>query len=294
MAGEIVANIKKRGGRFLERVETYRSTNEKGQSTKTTVWNPVEDKKTLLVKVKQAMRDVGPEAQEKRLRRREMRRRGQSGSPSHVAGESPNKKPPATPQTSAFSGTNAQSHLNLSMGGASSVHGQLLPPSAISVAGQSLAGLQGFTGLSAADEYMLRLRLEQEAALRQELLLRQQMQQSHGFTGGLPLGLGMRNPLFMLNRESLLEQSIKAAQEEAILQHQMQQRAQMLMQQPPSTLSVLSLPAAISTGAPASRTQPQSSSPQGDLLASILQGKDHTSSEADQEKDPGESVGRDE
>ena len=51
VAGEIIATVKQRGGRFLARVETYRKT---GNSTqKMTIWEPVTDHKTLLVKVKQ-------------------------------------------------------------------------------------------------------------------------------------------------------------------------------------------------------------------------------------------------
>ena len=51
VAGEIIATVKQRGGRFLARVETYRKT---GNSTqKMTIWEPVSDHKTLLVKVKQ-------------------------------------------------------------------------------------------------------------------------------------------------------------------------------------------------------------------------------------------------
>lgn len=74
VAGEIIATIKIRGGRFLERIETYRKTNDAGECKKQTIWQPVEDRKSLLVKVKQLMRDVGPAAQEKRNLRREMRR----------------------------------------------------------------------------------------------------------------------------------------------------------------------------------------------------------------------------
>ena len=74
IAGEIIATIKSRGGRFLERKSVVRKTNKQGETVKITVWEPVEDLKTLLVKVKQLMRDVGPEAQEKRNMRREQRK----------------------------------------------------------------------------------------------------------------------------------------------------------------------------------------------------------------------------
>lgn len=74
IANEIINAARQRGSRFLERVETFRRTNKEGLTTKVTIWQPVNDQKTLLVKVKQLMRDVGPEAQQKRNLRREKRK----------------------------------------------------------------------------------------------------------------------------------------------------------------------------------------------------------------------------
>ena len=63
VAGEIIATVKQRGGRFLSRVEAYHeagNNDNDDETRKVTIWEPVEDRKTLLVKVKQLMRDVGP------------------------------------------------------------------------------------------------------------------------------------------------------------------------------------------------------------------------------------------
>ena len=50
VAGEIIATVHSRGGRFLARVETHGGPQS---MQKRTIWQPVTDRKTLLVKVKQ-------------------------------------------------------------------------------------------------------------------------------------------------------------------------------------------------------------------------------------------------
>jgi hypothetical protein len=74
IAGEIIATVKRRGGRFIQKVEVERLSTANGRLQTVTIWQEVHHHKTLLVKVKQLMRDVGPDAYQKRIMRREMRR----------------------------------------------------------------------------------------------------------------------------------------------------------------------------------------------------------------------------
>jgi len=104
VAGEIIATVKKRGGRFLQRIETCRKVGQDGGTKKVTIWKSVNDRKTLLVKVKQLMRDVGPEAQQKRNMRREMRRQMELGS---IADDSEDEDTAQSSSKIMFKGTGA-------------------------------------------------------------------------------------------------------------------------------------------------------------------------------------------
>ena len=71
---EIIEEIHGRGRRFLVGITTAAEAELFGVPPRTQAWKVVETSKQLLVKVKQLMRDVGPETQEKRKIRRSEKR----------------------------------------------------------------------------------------------------------------------------------------------------------------------------------------------------------------------------
>ena len=259
IAGEIIATVKSRGGRFLERVETFRKTTESGETKKITIWTPVDDRKTLLVKVKQLMRDVGPDAQEKRNQRREQRRqkdveellekKTRSSFQRDSKEESVPKQVPVTKALESLSPPMAPSAgLPIRQVAAASF---LQPSSALQMA--AAAGLQhsSFTGAEvslplhssasfSAGDPLIRLRLEQEAAaafqqeaaLRQEVLLRQRLSQhqpqaSSSSSAAAFGGMGQlhQTSLFGSQRDAaFLQQQLRMAQEEALMQQHLQQQ----------------------------------------------------------------------
>ena len=91
VAVRIVRDIEAGGGRFLRKLEAAAaavgedhpavaasgssSSNAAKQETQSSRWIVVKDHKVILVKVKQLLRDMGPQAQEKRLERQRYRYR---------------------------------------------------------------------------------------------------------------------------------------------------------------------------------------------------------------------------
>ena len=49
IAGEIIDKVKRRGGRFLEKVEVQRLSQKSGTMQNVTVWHEVDHRKTLLL-----------------------------------------------------------------------------------------------------------------------------------------------------------------------------------------------------------------------------------------------------
>ena len=185
VAGEIIATVKRRGGRFLQRVETERESKKTGEMIKMITWEPVEDRKTLLVKVKQLMRDVGPVAQQKRLMRRAIRRQRELDA---LAGESDEesrssaKKSAAGSPLAGSAGTSGLSSLvaaGFSSGVIPGASQQTVLPYAMNVT-PLLPNQQ--VSLAQAQQISLSQRLQQDAAaremasLRQELELRRELQ----------------------------------------------------------------------------------------------------------------------
>jgi hypothetical protein len=75
IAEEIVEKVHARQGRFLRKVEDASELEKLGLSAEQSAWQVVKDRPELLGKVKQLLRDIAPEAKEKRAARRQERRR---------------------------------------------------------------------------------------------------------------------------------------------------------------------------------------------------------------------------
>lgn len=75
IAVEIIATVHSRKGRFLRRVEDAEVLEKAGLPSSTAAWQVVTDRNELLSKVKQLLRDIGPEAKVKRAARRQERKR---------------------------------------------------------------------------------------------------------------------------------------------------------------------------------------------------------------------------
>lgn len=76
VAEEVVDTILQRGGRFLRRMEDETALESKRHAAADTeVYTPVTDKAKLLPKIKQLLRDIGPESRLKRAERRRERKR---------------------------------------------------------------------------------------------------------------------------------------------------------------------------------------------------------------------------
>eukprot|EP00977_Amphora_coffeiformis_P028916 scaffold37869_cov229-Amphora_coffeaeformis.AAC.3 len=187
VAGEIIATVKNRGGRFLQRIETYRKTGPTGGTKKVTIWEPVEDRKTLLVKVKQLMRDVGPAAQEKRNLRREIRRQreldavaGDSGDEDKSESKTKTMAKGARPVTgSPASLPNFHTGMNKSPRGLPSLgQGQMLDYTSPMIQLMPPLHLQH---AGAGDDASIQQRLQQEATARQVASLRQELQMRQEF-----------------------------------------------------------------------------------------------------------------
>ena len=259
IAGEIIATVKRSGGRFLERAESFRKTNQAGESKKVTIWNIVDDRKTLLVKVKQLMRDVGPEAQQKRNQRRELRRQNElesfatKSTGKEEREKTPSINPAAAPAVPAG-----------------------LPVAYFPTGIASYPGAPGHSSPQAAaggEEALTRLRLDQESALRQEAFLRHQMLLHQQQPGGVslahfPAHPHNQNALYASQRDAFLRRQLGMAQEEAFLQQQLQQRSQMMMQHPQVGLS-LPLPSLASQGYML-QSQQLGGAPPNSLLAAIM------------------------
>jgi hypothetical protein len=74
IAKEIINTVKGRKGRFLQRTSSGPDADSLVRPRQGVAWKVVEDSPSLFVKVKQLMRDVGPEAKERRHVRRQLRR----------------------------------------------------------------------------------------------------------------------------------------------------------------------------------------------------------------------------
>eukprot|EP00977_Amphora_coffeiformis_P029812 scaffold42870_cov275-Amphora_coffeaeformis.AAC.1 len=84
VAMSIVQTVRKRGGRFLRRLQTVsdeepqqeqpQKTSERS-SAKSFVWEVVTDEQEIIRKIKQLLRDMGPEARERRAVRHTLRRK---------------------------------------------------------------------------------------------------------------------------------------------------------------------------------------------------------------------------
>jgi hypothetical protein len=240
IAGEIVAAVMNHGGRFLERMENSRSFDQSGKVTKSYIWEPVTDKKTLLVKVKQAMRDVGPDAQEKRLRRRELRRRG-------IPYESPTKTDKgkaATAQTiNPLAFTNQQ--LSLTIPGSFQVNPQMQAMPPVVQPFPSLSRTQDL--ITTEQAYLLRLRLAREALLRQQSLFHE----PRLYEGFPPLGEGIVSGI----QQTSFEQRLQSTQEQSTLQQEQGQlrrlaQLQLHLQQSPSSHNLNMFPTSLLLGNP--------------------------------------------
>eukprot|EP00977_Amphora_coffeiformis_P029651 scaffold42134_cov252-Amphora_coffeaeformis.AAC.3 len=75
IAVEIIETVYKNKGRFLRRVEEEGKLIDNGLQANDAAWELVTDRTELLSKVKQLLRDIGPEAREKRAARRQERKR---------------------------------------------------------------------------------------------------------------------------------------------------------------------------------------------------------------------------
>jgi len=230
VAGEIIATVQRRGGRFLERVETCRKTKRTGKTEKVTIWRAVEDRKTLLVKVKQLMRDVGPEAQQKRSIRREYRRQKETESVVKTPTRSETETGPSSTSVAA-----PPLQVGLPVGYAT--QSAQLPPA-------SLPGSLGNPSLRTAldtEERLTRLHLERQLALYEDALLQQQMQLRQPNQQLLLSGANAFNfPVHPHGQNVFRRQygdALHRQPEEALLQHQLQ-RLQMM----PHSHTGLSLP----------------------------------------------------
>mmetsp|Transcript_4988 Transcript_4988/g.9486 ORF Transcript_4988/g.9486 Transcript_4988/m.9486 type:complete len:281 (+) Transcript_4988:2-844(+) len=74
IAREIIQTVRSRGGRFLQRVTNDSGSESLVRPREGIAWKLVDDSPALFVKVKQLMRDVGPEAKERRNVRRQRKR----------------------------------------------------------------------------------------------------------------------------------------------------------------------------------------------------------------------------
>eukprot|EP00977_Amphora_coffeiformis_P018956 scaffold6807_cov220-Amphora_coffeaeformis.AAC.24 len=247
IAGEIIATVKRRGGRFLERMDTFRKTNKAGETQKITIWQTVDDRKVLLVKVKQLMRDVGPEAQEKRNLRREHRR---------------------------------QKELELFTKQASGADKETTPSSSSVAAPATPAGLPiGYFPQSRAQLSLSSFPGSQESsALQQDSFFRHHMQQQQQQRQSLPASMFAHFPVYPHGqnvflgpeRGVFLRQQVGMAQEGAFLQQQLQHRPQFIMTHPPAGLS-LPHPSLLGQGYSYTlQTQQLGGAPPNDVLAAIL------------------------
>lgn len=75
IAVEIIETVYASHGRFLRRVEDVEQLKAKGLEPNQTAWEEVKHTAELLSKVKQLLRDIGPEARDKRAARRQERKR---------------------------------------------------------------------------------------------------------------------------------------------------------------------------------------------------------------------------
>ena len=89
VALEIIETVRERGGRFLRKVEDNNNSNSSSNSihdndettasadedAKPSVWQLVDDEKEIIRKVKQLLRDMGPEARQRRAERHKERRK---------------------------------------------------------------------------------------------------------------------------------------------------------------------------------------------------------------------------
>ena len=269
IAGKIIETVKNNGGRFLERVESFRKTTKSGETKKVTIWQAVNDRKTLLVKVKQLMRDVGPEAQEKRSLRREMRRKQELEEFSKKTFRNQDKQerqqtesagsPPPLPEAST------SSHPHAFQNTAEIQEYSLLQRSPV----QHL-----YPPFHNGEEALLRIRISQEAALRQESILRHQLMLAAAPANSLmpcvPAQSPLQMTLFGSQRDAFLQQQLRIAQEEALLRQFVQRRPQALASRNPEQSTSL-LPSSWLLPAHGSRgTQEQERSQSGSLLEAIL------------------------
>jgi len=79
IAVEIIETVYKNEGRFLRRVEDGGKLKESGLQANDAAWELVTDRTELLSKVKQLLRDIGPQAREKRAARRQERKQNRDG-----------------------------------------------------------------------------------------------------------------------------------------------------------------------------------------------------------------------
>ena len=157
VAMEIVRAVEANGGRFLRKVEEDNGGKEdqEGNGGTTMKWLVVKNKGEIIGKVKQLLRDMGPEAREKRANRRRNR------------GVSPRESPASTKTT------------NTAVVAEKKRPPETIPTGATSV---SLQGLRG-TGVEAAGGLSQRNSLPSLRAMQ----LQQQQQQQQQLALGLPL-----------------------------------------------------------------------------------------------------------
>jgi hypothetical protein len=94
IAEEIVEKVHARQGRFLRKVEDASELEKLGLSANQSAWQVVKDRPELLGKVKQLLRDIAPEAKEKRAARRQERRRMRDVWPPETNDEREEPSPP--------------------------------------------------------------------------------------------------------------------------------------------------------------------------------------------------------